>query len=158
MKKSMNLGFIKNKILSLKKREMLITAVIFLGMVLLYVKFSKKENNFELLMELQPKKDFVVEDIMEQEKRRVSNAIKKEDERHKGIGRDIFFTHSEGDGMTPKLTGVMIGKKRFATFSNGLMLVEGDDFYGSRIYKINQRKVILKDNDGKETILEIGRD
>ncbi len=158
MKKTKNMNFIKEKILSLKKREMIMIAVVFLGSVLIYVKFSRKENNFELLMELQPKKDFVVEDIMEQEKRKVLNAIKKEDERNKGIGRDIFFSNVDEGGMGPSLTGVSIGRKKFATFSNGLILVEGDDFYGSKIYRILPRKVILKDNFGEERVLEIGRD
>lgn len=153
----LNLGSLKEKILSLSKRDVAVIVVIIFASMLLYLKFSKREDNFHLLMELEPSRNFVINDIMEQEKRKVFNAIKEEDERHRGVGRDVFFSYKDEDGIAPNLTGVMIGRRKLATFSNGLILSEGDDFYGHRIQRIMPGRVVLRDSFGDEKTLEMGR-
>ncbi len=153
----LNLGSLKEKILSLSKRDVAVIVIIIFASMLLYLKFSKREDNFHLLMELEPSRNFVINDIMEQEKRKVFNAIKEEDERHRGVGRDVFFSYKDEDGIAPNLTGVMIGRRKLATFSNGLILSEGDDFYGHRIQRIMPGRVVLRDSFGDEKTLEMGR-
>lgn len=153
----LNLGPVKKRILSLKKREIGMVVVVVFASILLYLNLFKKKDNFHLIMELKPSRNFVIDDIMEQEKRKVYNAIKKEDERHKGVGRDIFFSYNDEDGIAPNLTGVMIGRRKLATFSNGLILSEGDDFYGHKIQRIMPGKVVLRDSFGDEKTLEMGR-
>jgi len=152
-----NFDSLKEKFKKLKKRDVIVGGVIIFALMVLYLKFSKKEDNFHILMELQPTRNFVIEDVMEQERAKVYDAIKQEEERDKGVGRDIFFSYSDGDGIAPTLTGVMIGQKRIATFSNGLILEEGDDFYGHRIKRILQGRVTIEDSLGDEKTLEIRR-
>jgi|GEM_PF-2114385 len=157
MELKFDINTIKNKAKNLKKRDIFIGGVIIFSLMVLYLKFSKREDNFQLLMELEPSRNFVIEDIMEQEKAKVFNAIKKEEERNKGVGRDIFFSYNDTDGIAPILTGIMIGRKRLATFSNGLILEEGDDFFGHRIKRVLQGRILLEDSFGDEKILEIRR-
>jgi len=152
-----NFDLLKEKFKKLKKRDVIVGGVIIFALMILYLKFSKREDNFHILMELQPTRNFVIEDVMEQERAKVYDAIKQEEERDKGVGRDIFFSYSDGDGIAPTLTGVMIGQKRIATFSNGLILEEGDDFYGHRIKRIFRGRVTIEDSLGDEKTLEIRR-
>ncbi len=157
MEIKLNFNWMKEKIKNLKKREIFIGGVLIFALMILYLKFSKREDNFHILMELQPNRNFVIEDVMEDERAKVYDAIKQEEERNKGVGRDIFFSYTDGDGIAPTLTGVMIGRKRTATFSNGMILEAGDDFYGHRIKRILQGRVVIEDGMGDEKTLEIRR-
>ena len=153
-----NFDSLKEKFKNIKKRDVIIAGVIIFALMVFYLKFFKRKDNFRMLMELEPSRNFVIDDIMEQEKAKVNSAIKKEEERNKGVGRDIFYSYNDPDGVAPILTGIMIGRKRLATFSNGLILEVGDDFYGHRIKRILQGKIILEDSFGDEKTLEIRRD
>lgn len=157
MEKKINFDSLKGKFKRLKKREVIVVGVVIFTLMILYLKFSKREDNFHILMELQPTRNFLIEDVMEKERANVYDAIKQEEERNKGVGRDIFFSYTDGDGIAPTLTGVMIGQKRIATFSNGIILEVGDEFYGHRIKRILQGRVIIEDSMGDEKTLEIRR-
>ncbi|GLI57470.1 hypothetical protein PM10SUCC1_29840 [Propionigenium maris DSM 9537] len=157
MEIKLNFNGIKEKVKNLKKREILIGGVVIFALMILYLKFSKREDNFHILMELQPNRSFVIEDVMEDERAKVYDAIKQEEERNKGVGRDIFFSYTDGDGIAPTLTGVMIGRKRTATFSNGMILEVGDEFYGHKIKRVLQGRVVIEDGMGDEKTLEIRR-
>lgn len=157
MEIKLNFNGIKEKVKNLKKREILIGGVVIFALMILYLKFSKREDNFHILMELKPNRSFVIEDVMEDERAKVYDAIKQEEERNKGVGRDIFFSYTDGDGIAPTLTGVMIGRKRTATFSNGMILEVGDEFYGHKIKRVLQGRVVIEDGMGDEKTLEIRR-
>ena len=158
MEVKFNFESLKKKFKSLKKRELVIAGFIVFTLMVFYLKFFKIEDNFQTLMKLEPNRNFVIDDIMEEEKAKVESAIKKEEGRNKGVGRDVFFSYIDSEGRAPTLTGVMIGRKRLATFSNGLILEVGDDFYGYQIKKILQGEIILEDSLGDEKILKIRRD
>ncbi|WP_319369868.1 hypothetical protein [uncultured Ilyobacter sp.] len=147
---------LKIKINRIRKVHVVIVgAVIFLAMGI-YLQFPRKDN-FKMLMEIDPKYNFSVDQIKEEEWDIFQSSIEAENNEERELVRNIFHSYSQGEDGKPELIGIILGKRKTATFSDGQILQEGDSFNSLIVKSINRGEVVLVDKKGEKKVLELWR-
>jgi hypothetical protein len=147
---------LKTKARGIRKIHVIIAgAMIFLFMGV-YLKFSEKDN-FKMLMEISPRYDFSEDEIKDEEWKKFQSSIEAENNEERELSRNIFHSYGQGENGKPELTGIILGKRKSATFSDGQILQEGDSFNSLVVESINRREVVLVDKKGEKKVLELWR-
>ena len=139
-----------------KKVNIIIAGMAVFLLMAVYLKFPRRDN-FKMLMEIDPKYDFSVDEIKEEEWENFQNNIEAENSEKKELVRNIFHSNSQGEDGKPELIGIILGKRKTATFSDGQILQEGDSFNSLTVKSINRGEVVLVDKKGEKKVLELWR-
>ncbi|WP_320045756.1 hypothetical protein [uncultured Ilyobacter sp.] len=147
---------LKTKAKGIRKIHVIIAGTMIFILMGVYLKFSNKDN-FNMLMEIDPKHDFSEDKIKDEEWKKFQRSIEAENNEKKGLVRNIFHSYGQGENGKPELTGIILGKRKSATFSDGQILQEGDSFNSLVVKSINRREVVLVDKKGEKKVLELWR-
>ena len=156
MRKKLDFQNLKTKATGIRKIHVIIAGIIIFLFMGVYLKFSERDN-FNMLMEISPRHDFSGDKIKDEEWKKFQSSIEAENNEKKELTRNIFHSYGQGEDGKPELTGIILGKKKSATFSDGQILQEGDSFNSLVVKSINRREVVLVDKKGEKKVLELWR-
>lgn len=147
---------LKTKTVRIRKTHIILAGAVLFLLMGVYLKFLEKDN-FKMLMEIEPKHDFSVDEIKEDEWDIFQSSIEAENNEEKELVRNIFHSYGQGEEAKPELIGIILGKRKTASFSDGQILQEGDSFNSLTVKSINQGEVVLVDKKGIKKVLELWR-